>query len=141
MRTDIVRFVSLVLMITAPLSCGGPGKAGPVSLVSIISNPEDYLGAEVTVVGYHSTGLEPPVLYLSEAHARVSDWPSGVLLYETVDGRRFSSLTGCHDQYVKVIGRFTKLPTGEPGISEITRVVALGSGAGDSRICFEGAGT
>lgn len=91
----------------------------------------------MTVVGYHAPGLEPPLLYLTKEHAQLNDWPSGVLLYETVEGTRFSSLKGCQGQYVMVIGRFALLPTEEPGITEIARVVALGDGRGASKTCFD----
>lgn len=128
--------VLVVLMVAVFAACDGRAEGGRVSLISLVAEPDKFLGREVTVVGYHASGLEPPLLYLTKEQAQLNDWPSGVLLYETIEGTRFSALMGCQDQYVMVIGRFALLPTEEPGITDIVRVVALGDGRGASKICF-----
>lgn len=131
-RPLAVGLLSIVLA-----SCSPAGSGGAISLISLIATPERYVDSRVIVSGFHETGHEPPILYLSREQARVDDWTSGVLLYETVDGRRFSSLDGCHDRYVKVVGRFAELPIGGLGVTEIERVVAFDNDGADSRVCFE----
>jgi hypothetical protein len=133
---QLIARILVVFLFTLFVGCEGRADGGRVSLMSLISNPERFVDEQVTVVGYHAAGLEPPLLYISKDHARLNDWPSGVLLYETVDGTRFSALAECQDQYVMVIGRYTLLPTEERGITDIVRVVALGEGLGATKTCF-----
>jgi hypothetical protein len=133
--------VRVILVFLAVLfsSCEERAGVGRVSLSSVISNPERFVDHDLAVVGYHKSGHEPPTLYISSQHALLDDWPSGVKLWETINGERFSALADCQDQYVMVIGRFALLPTEQRGITDIVRVVALGDGRGDSKICFNAA--
>ena len=128
---------ALVLLIAIFVSgCEGHADGGRVSLSSVIAGPAQFVDSDLTVVGYHKSGTEPPFLYLTREHAQIDDWPSGVALWETVDGQRFSALAGCQNQYVMVVGRLSVLPTEQLGITDIVRVVALGDGRDSSKICF-----
>lgn len=125
------------MLLLLVVGCGEVGSSATIPLVSLLVMPERHTDHHVAVRGYHRQGSEPSYLYLSESHARIWDDASGVILHETIDGRKFSSLRHCHNQYVEVIGRFVELPFGRHGISEIERVIALGNDSEDPRICFD----
>ncbi len=135
MKSRIIRLMA-GLLVAACAGCEGRAEGGRISLMSLVTEPDRFIGAEVTVIGYHASGSEPPVLYITSDHARLEDWTSGIALYETVDGTRFSALTDCQDQYVMVVGRFSHLPTEQHGITGILRVIALGDGRSSPQTCF-----
>ena len=85
-------------------SCSASDRTNILSLVEAISDPEDYVGERVIVVGY----LSRSALYLTEEHANVKDQASSLILnYENAllfdgDGVIYSSV--CENRFAVITG-------------------------------------
>ena len=49
-----------------------------VSMTQLIATPERYIGKRIRVIGYFSKDVD--TLYLSEDHAEISDYKSGIYI-------------------------------------------------------------
>jgi hypothetical protein len=95
-------------------------------MVHLIARPADYRGVEVFVSGYSRLSRGRLFLFLTEEHARANDIQSAVIVGSTLDGREMESISGCHDRFVTVFGRFDALDGGLAVLMDIARVIAYG---------------
>lgn len=135
--------VLFVCLLGAPLgllaeATDSQGKAesrdGPylVSLVRLIATPEKFAGLRVQVIGYLGKPLQ---LYLTEKHAEVEDFWSGI---EIFDPSEDGSLTrsSCVGNWVKVTGTLYRRQNGLYALWPVERVQLLDSYG----ICWTGGG-
>ena len=102
--------VLIVLIGALATACSGAENSDDVVLVSMVqllTNPDDYAGEAVEVTGYLR---EYPTLrlFLSKDHVTARDIQSSIIVSDDTDGGALT-LAGCSDQYVKVIGTFNRL--------------------------------
>jgi hypothetical protein len=94
---------TVLLILTWMLSTSIYGEERyPVSLISLIVKPEEYLGKNITVMGY----LRDSQLYLNESSAEFSDIPSSIDVIDDTKGGDI--ITSCNNRYVAVFGKFNK---------------------------------
>lgn len=107
-----------------------------VSLVQLMTNPGDYDGYPVSVSGYLAENGS--FLYLSADHAKMNDVAGGLpitISYSDVDiSEHGLASTSCENQFVRVLGVFTKR-NAEYAIRSIERIYAYDESAG---LQFEG---
>ena len=102
--------VLIVLIGALATACSGAENSDDVVLVSMVqllTNPDDYAGKAVEVTGYLQKN--PTLqLFLSKDHGAARDIQSSVIVSDdTEDGSLTQS--GCLDQYIKVTGTLDRL--------------------------------
>jgi hypothetical protein len=135
-----IRLVVLATLVVANVCCatipatgGEPRYERSVSIIHLISAPQEVEGVKVRVAGYLTRTLNL-YLYLSEEYAKLGDINSAV----GVDSEGLDQLVenGCLDRYVWVIGDFRRMEGGEFAIRPLTEVW-LASPMGGKKVCWE----
>ena len=102
--------VLIVLIGALATACSGAENSDDVVLVSMVqllTNPDDYAGKAVEVTGYLQKN--PTLqLFLSKDHGAARDIQSSVIVSDDTPGGSLTQ-SGCLDQYVKVTGTFNRL--------------------------------
>jgi hypothetical protein len=89
-------------------AAGQFGRASP-AMVSVLSNPDNYLGASITLFGfYHGTSETVPALFLSRDHAIHLDHASSIAVQNVTHQNR-SLYDQCGGHYVRIHGRLKEV--------------------------------
>ena len=130
--------VVLVLFACAAVGCAKEEMIYMPALAQVIVVPQEFLEKTLQVKGYYAA--VPPaesLLFLTKEHASVADRPSSIFLWQTADGKNFSSIAECRNGHLSVRGRFSELEFGGVGLTDIERAVVTREGEESSRVCFE----
>ncbi|MBN7799197.1 hypothetical protein [Parahaliea mediterranea] len=115
----VTLFFSIVLFSGRAICIEGSPRI-PVSLVSVLSESSNFIGHDVTVVGY----LDGPFLFLSKDHASFLDYASSVLVQDnTNNGGTYKS--SCGKGYVKVYARLRQRNAIQNELIEVQRIINL----------------
>ncbi len=102
--------VLIVLIGSLASACSGAetsDDAVPVSVVQLVTNPDDFAGKAIAVTGYLQKN--PTLrLFLSKDHGAARDIQSSVIVSDDTSGGSLTQ-SGCLDQYVKVTGTLDRL--------------------------------
>lgn len=92
------------------ISCGGAGTdegAVPVSVVKLLTDPQEFAGRHVQVTGYLQN--KPTLrLFLSKDHGTARDIQSSVIVSDDSPGGTLTQ-SSCLNEYVQITGTFDKL--------------------------------
>lgn len=77
-----------------------------VSIYAVVSNPAQFNGAEISLIGFYSDGYIP-ILFVNKSAHEVSDVSSGIFLdFSEADAMTVNLLRRNNYRYVMVIGTF-----------------------------------
>lgn len=117
--TTTVACTMLSLCLLLACGVGADRPSVHVSLVNLLSDPDQYADRNVTVVGYLKD-LANLRLFLTEDHALVNDTLSSILISDTDSADILQS--GCLMMYVQITGQFVEIDPNSYGLVAVDRV-------------------
>ena len=87
-----------------------------VSIIHLISNPEEYHQKKIRVVGFMNLEFEGNSIYLGKEDSELRITKNGLWLSLTRDKRNELKADGLHQKYVSLIGIFNMIEKGHKGL-------------------------
>lgn len=122
--------VMVFVLVTLATGCGKEVYAEPgtvVSMVSLIAEPEKYVGRVIEVRGYLGSISDLPFIFMTEYHSILEDSMSGFFVRQWASGE-------CGDRGVAMVATLNK--SSRDGSYYLDNVVSVSVPEGEYRRCY-----